>query len=228
MTFACLKRLPTFGAALVALACGGDGGGTGPCSPGTAMQLVKGGDNQTWYFNNDLPTLLSVTARDASGCPVPGVDVNWAVASGGGSVNPMPSTTNASGVATTMYTLGPSGDQSVTATATTPGVPPQTFTANASAPPTFAEVSLSGSQFVADSVVVQVNTGTPGVGDVTWTWNDNPITHDVTFTGCPTPRPANSPDMQTGTYPATFTTVGTCNYVCTFHIGMRGKVVVVN
>jgi hypothetical protein len=103
MTFARLKRLPTFAAALVALACGGDGGGgVAPCTPGPATRLAKsGGDGQPWYFNNALPTLLSVTARDASGCVVPGVVVDWAVVSGGGSVSPPQFTTNASGVATT-------------------------------------------------------------------------------------------------------------------------------
>src|SRR2546430_12819556 len=64
----------TLAVGVLALACGGDGGGgTGPCTPGTATQLVKtSGDPARWYLNNPLPTPLSVTARDASNCPVPG------------------------------------------------------------------------------------------------------------------------------------------------------------
>src|SRR5256884_3596283 len=86
MTFLRWGGLPALGAGLLVLACGGDGGGgTGPCTPGAATQLVKiGGDAQSWYFDNPLPSALNVTARDANNCAVPGVVVNWAVASGGG------------------------------------------------------------------------------------------------------------------------------------------------
>src|SRR5256884_4477778 len=51
---------------------------SGPCTPGAATQLVKtGGDAQSWYFDNPLPSALNVTARDANNCAVPGVVVNW-------------------------------------------------------------------------------------------------------------------------------------------------------
>src|SRR5438876_8656361 len=81
-------RLPALGLGLL-LACGGDGGGgMGPCTPGAATQLVKtSGNPPAWYFDNPLPSALNVTARDANNCAVPGVVVNWAVASGGGAVN---------------------------------------------------------------------------------------------------------------------------------------------
>src|SRR2546422_3626703 len=84
-------RLPALGVVGLLLACGGGGGGggTGPCTPGLATQLVKtSGDPPGWYFDNPLPSALNVTARDANNCAVPGVVVNWAVASGGGSVSP--------------------------------------------------------------------------------------------------------------------------------------------
>src|SRR5258706_2679505 len=93
-------RLAGVGAALLAAACGGGGGGggMGPCTPSAATQLVKTtGDPGSWYFNNPLPAALSVTARDASGCPVPGIPVNWAVASGHGRGSPAPETTNPTG-----------------------------------------------------------------------------------------------------------------------------------
>src|SRR3989442_9407437 len=108
MRFARLNRLAAFAAALGAFSCGGGGGGgTGPCTPRPATQLVKSGDQQDWYFNNQLPKPLTVTALDVSNCPVPGVVINWAVTTGGGSVNPGQSMTNASGVAATTHTLGP-------------------------------------------------------------------------------------------------------------------------
>ena len=138
MTFLRWGGLSSLGVGVLVLACGGggDGGGMGPCVPGAATQLVKtGGDAQSWFFNNPLPASLGVTARDASGCPVPGIVVNWAVASGDGGVSPAQSTTNANGVAATADSLGSASSQSVTATFS--GLPaPVTFTATASATPT--------------------------------------------------------------------------------------------
>src|SRR5947208_17000365 len=133
MTFLRRGGLPMLGAGLLVLACGGDGGGgTGPCTPGAATQLVKtGGDAQSWYFNNPLPAALSVTARDANNCAVPGVVVNWAVASGGGAVSPTQSTTGTSGVAATADSIGATSPQTVTATFSGLATP-VTFTATAS------------------------------------------------------------------------------------------------
>src|SRR5207244_7001328 len=139
----------------LSVACGGgSGGGMGPCSPGAATQLVKtSGDPDPWYLNNPLPSPLSVTARDASGCPVPGVVVNWAVASGDGAISPAQSTTSASGVATTAGSLGSTSSQTVTATFTGLAAP-VTFTATASAPPTSAAVSVNDNVFSPGSAVV--------------------------------------------------------------------------
>jgi plastocyanin len=95
MTFLRWRRLPALGVGVLGLACGGGGGGggMGPCIPGAATQLAKtSGNPAAWYLNNPLPAPLSVTARDASNCAVPGVVVNWAIASGGGAVNPAQST----------------------------------------------------------------------------------------------------------------------------------------
>ncbi len=126
----------TLGLGVLVLACSGDGGGgTGPCMPGVATQLIKSGDAQIWYVNNPLPAPLSVTARDANNCPVPGVVVNWAVGSGGGGVNPAQSTTSAAGVATTTDSVGSTSPQTVTATFAGLAAP-VTFTATASASPT--------------------------------------------------------------------------------------------
>src|SRR5207247_8343517 len=123
------------GLGVLALACGGDGGGgTGPCTPGVATQLVKSGDAQIWYVNNPLPAPLSVTARDANNCPVPGVVVNWAVASGGGGVSPSQSTTGPAGAATTTDSIGSTSPQTATATVTGPPTP-ATLTASPSEPP---------------------------------------------------------------------------------------------
>ena len=224
MRLECRGRWLVIGTALLGFACGGgSGGGTGPCTPGAATQLVKsGGDAQAWYFNNPLPAALSVKALDASNCAVPGVVVNWAVASGDGKVTPAQSTTNASGVASATDSVGSAPSDTVTAAPAITSLPTLKFSVTASAPRTSEAVSLKNTAFNPSSVVVQTG------GTVTWTWNDG-IDHNVTFTSGPTPRPADSGTMATGTYsPPPFTTPGTYGYHCTIHGGMDGTVTVVH
>ena len=220
MRLACLNRLAAFGVVLEALACGGNGGGTTP--PGPPVDLLKhaAGDNQSWYFNNPLPTALSVTAVDVDGRPVPGVAITWAVATGDGTVTPTQSTTNASGVATTTDSIGGSTIQTVSATFT--GLAgPVSFTAHATTPPTSAAVSVEDNHFNPQNSVVQTG------GTVTWTWaGANP--HTLTFTFGPTPLPANQSAQMSGTASRTITAVGTYNYTCTIHGGMNGTLTVVH
>ncbi len=225
MIFLCSGRLPALGVGLLGLACGGGGGsgGMGPCTPGAATQLVKtSGDPGAWYLDNPLPAPLSVTARDANNCPVPGVVVNWAVASGGGGVTPAQSTTGASGVATTTDSIGSTSPQTVTATFTGLSTP-VTFTATASAPPTSFGVSVENNSFGPATAVVKVG------GTVTWTWNSGTIAHNVTYSSGPAPLPADSPTQAGGTtFSSTFATVGTYAYHCTIHLNMEGTVRVVH
>src|SRR5256885_16943466 len=81
---------------------GCNSGGTQPVGPASDI-VPSGGDGQNWYFNNPLPTPLSVTVLDPSGRPVPGVVVVWAVTSGAssGAGNPAQSTSDANGIAST-------------------------------------------------------------------------------------------------------------------------------
>src|SRR5207253_2572652 len=203
MTFLRWGGLPALGAGLLVLACGGDGGGgTGPCTPGAATQLVKtGGDAQVWYFNNPLPAALSVKALDANNCVVPGVVVNWTVASGGGGVSPAQSTTGTNGVASATDSIGSSTPQSVRATPALTSLPTLTFSATASAPATSGAVSVVNNSFNPASSVVQVG------GTVTWTWNSGGVEHTLTFTSGPPPLPAQT-DQTTGTKAIMFNTVG--------------------
>ncbi len=211
------------GTTVLGFACGGKGGGgTGPCTPGAATQLVKnGGDAQPWYFNNPLPAALSVKALDASNCAVPGVVVNWAVASGGGGVTPAQSTTNANGIASATDSLGSSAAQSVTATPAITSLPTLTFSATASAPPTTAAVDVKDNFFSPQGAVIKTG------GTVTWTWG-GAAAHNVTYSGGPTPRPADGPNQTTGTFSSTITAVGTYDYHCTNHGGMSGTITVVH
>lgn len=97
---------------------------------GAAANIAKSaGDAQTAAGNTLLPTPLGVLVTDASGNPVSGRTINWAVAGGGGSVASPTSVTNAAGVATIGWTTGPVGAQSVTATSAGLAGSPLTFTA---------------------------------------------------------------------------------------------------
>ena len=219
MTLRRWNRRFALGMALLGLACGGDGGGTQP--PGPPADLVKsGGDGQSWYFNNPLPTALSVTAVDVDGRAVPGVVITWAVASGGGSVTPTQSTTNANGVATTTDSIGGSTIQMVNATFT--GLAgPVSFTEQATTPPTAAAVNVGDNFFDKASVVVQVN------HTVTWTWSGmNP--HTVSFTGGPESGTPAGTTQTSGTYQRTFSSTGTFSYFCRVHGSMTGTVTVVH
>jgi adhesin/invasin len=94
---------------------------------------VNAGNNQSATIGTTVPIDPSVIVTDGSGNGVPGVQVTFAVASGGGSIpgGPAVVTTNASGIATSPnWTLGTvAGTNTLTATA--PGLvgSPITFTA---------------------------------------------------------------------------------------------------
>ena len=213
------QRVITLLAGVAAWACNGD-----TTQPGPPFDLVKsGGDAQTWYFNNPLPTPLSVTAIDVSGRPVPGVVVTWAV-TGEGGVSPAQSTTNANGVATTIDSLGSSTLQRVAASFT--GLANAvTFTEIGSAPPTAVGVSVNNNAFVRPDTSVQIG------GTVTWTWNSGTTLHSVTYLTAPGSLPTSSPtqDASGPTFSTTFTTVGRYTYHCTQHPTlMTGSVTVVH
>jgi hypothetical protein len=74
----------------------------------TPTQLTKiSGDGQTAPVGQTVPAPLVVEVGDALGNPVPGVVVVFAIAQGGGSVNPTSATTGADGRASTTFTTGP-------------------------------------------------------------------------------------------------------------------------
>ncbi len=211
------QRVITLLAGVAAWACNGD-----TTQPRPPFDLLKsGGDTQNWYFNNPLPTPLSVTAVDVSGQPVPGVVVTWAVTSGG--VNPAQSTTNANGVATTIDSIS-STIQTVSASFS--GIQSAvTFTEIGFAPPTAVGVSVSDFSFTPRDTVVQTG------GTVTWTWNSGTTRHSVTYLTGPGALPPSSPTQNASgpNFTTPFTTVGRYTYHCTEHPTlMTGSVTVVH
>jgi adhesin/invasin len=110
-----------------------------------------------------LLTQFQVRVTNAGGIAVPGVTVNWAAASGGGSVSASTSTTDGNGDATISATVGsPAGAN--TFTATVGGVTPVTFSASA--------VNLATSPA---NMTVNIASGTTAVGayQVTISFNKN-------------------------------------------------------
>lgn len=95
---------------LLALGACGDDKPVQPTIPVIIEEFA--GNGQTAAAGNRLPDDLEVMVSDAAGNPVSGVAVAWSVVSGGGAVSPSSSNTNADGIATARFTLGPSeGEQ---------------------------------------------------------------------------------------------------------------------
>jgi plastocyanin len=110
---------------LVGLVLGCGGGGSGP-RPTPSVVIKTAGDAQVGPAGLALASPLEVTVKDAQGNPVPGIDVAFAVATGGGSVAPASATTGADGKASTVRTLG-AGAGTQTTTATVTGIAPASF-----------------------------------------------------------------------------------------------------
>ncbi len=192
---------------------------------GVATQIAKtAGDGGSAVITGQAT--YTVTARDGHDNPKQGVTIDWAATGGGGSITPAQNTTGANGTASATRTLsGTEGAHTATATASSiAGAPSVTFTTTAITAPTTAGVSLQNIAFNPDSVLIAAG------GQVTWTWNDGTIIHNVTFTSTnPTP-PTNCADGASGnTCARTFSAAGTYSYHCTRpgHGAMTGKVVVV-
>jgi hypothetical protein len=100
---------------------------------GPATQLKKStGDGQTGWAGSPLPLAYAVTVQDEFNNPVVGATVDWAVASGGGTLSVSSSLTGTSGAASTVHTLGAAGaTQTVVATSTSVAAVSISFTSTA-------------------------------------------------------------------------------------------------
>lgn len=91
------------------------GGSDDPVVPDGASVALDGGDTQTLTVGTAAATPLSVVVKDANGAALVNIPVRWSVTSGGGSVTPTTSFTDASGVAATAYQAGGSAGPKVIA-----------------------------------------------------------------------------------------------------------------
>ena len=113
-----------------------------------ASQIAKSsGDAQTATVNTLLPQPITVVVKDTYGNVKSGVTVNWAAVAGGGSTAVASSITDATGIATSGWTIGTvagAGSQSATAAAAGLTGSPLTFTASATAGPAAVLAIVSG------------------------------------------------------------------------------------
>ena len=121
----------------------------------TALSITAGTNNQTGTVGTALSTPLSVKVVDQNGNAISGATVSWAVAANNGSLSGSTSATDASGIATIVWTLpGAAGNYS--ATASLANGQAVTFTATATAATATSLSIVSGNnQSVAHGTVTQ-------------------------------------------------------------------------
>ncbi len=121
--------------AALAQACGGSGGTTQASAPAIEKAPTASGDAQTGTVSTALVNPLRVLVT-LEGAPRSGATVSWSTTVAGSSVNPASSVTDATGIASTSWTLGTVvGNETARATLAGATGSPVTFAATASAAP---------------------------------------------------------------------------------------------
>ena len=95
-----------------------------------AMVVKMAGDGQTGALSQPLAQELEVEITDSQGNPIGGQVVNFGIVAGAGSLSPTSATTDAQGLATSVWTLGCSNDNPQRVVATASGITVE-FTASA-------------------------------------------------------------------------------------------------
>ncbi len=115
---------------------------TGTAATPGSLAIVSG-NNQTGLVGANLAAPFVVAVKDATGAPLAGVTVAFAVGSGGGTLSATSVATNAQGQASSTLKLGPAPATN-TVTATVTGLTPVTFTATGTAAPPASIAVVSG------------------------------------------------------------------------------------
>jgi plastocyanin len=127
------KQLATLvmGATVLVSACGGGGGSGPPPDNMSTTAAAVSGNGQTGTVGQVLADPLTVVVTQG-GQPAASVTVNWSTTAGGGAMTPPSGTTDANGMASSSWTLGPvSGSQTARATIAGASGSPVTFSATA-------------------------------------------------------------------------------------------------
>ena len=175
---------------------------TSTATAGSAVTMVKDPvtDGQFGPAGFELTDSIVVIVKDVNGNGVPGKNVLWTVATGGGTILPTTSVTDVDGKAFTRWTLGSTAGAN-TVNAASANLSPVTFsaTANATQPAKVAAASTVTQSGTAGSPV-----RTPPSVKVTDA-NGNPVRGEtVTFTVT-----AGGGDLSDGTNTATTVTIAT-------------------
>jgi plastocyanin len=195
------------------------------------VQLEMLNNGQIGEPGEHLPLPYWVAVSGTSGTSIGSVPIQWAVTSGGGSLEPVPDVASFQGM---VHVLGPNlGPQTVTATATTmPGAPTVTFTTTAVS----GIVSVLGCTGTTDSCRgVEAPAFSPATVDIApgqtvgWRWTTE-FVHNVVFEDDAT-EPVSSAAKDDGLHLRRFEEPMTVRYRCTFHStsytdGMVGTVIV--
>ena len=205
---------------LVLAGCGGGDSGPGQ-SPLVVAKATTGGngDAQTGEPGDVLKEPLRVViTRD--GQPVADEDVDWDTGDGG-SLDPATTTTDASGIAETFWTLGDGvGEQTATAEVSRADGSPVVFTAiseNVSAGGATVQVLTDGgNRFLPEDVTIVVGQS------VTWVWPAGGLAHNVSPDDDTTPVRSGNPVIGPEEYVYTFATPGVYRYFCEVHGGTGG------
>jgi hypothetical protein len=108
MTFS--RQIVFFLSAVALVGCSDDGG-TPPRGTPALIEALDG-NGQTGLPGTLLSNPFVILVTEQDGDPAPGVVVSWSVVTGGGTIAPVTSTTDASGEASAQFTLGPAeGEQ---------------------------------------------------------------------------------------------------------------------
>ena len=164
--------LVVLGSLLLLPSCG-DGGPTGPDTSNLEIRLVQG-DGQAAQPGSSLAGRLEVRVQKrGSGTPVEGAKVLWEISGSlGGTLNPPVSHTDSLGLASSLFTLGPTlGTYRVQASLRGTESPPVEFSVQAVLAPGISELP-SGPVQAGDTILIRGSDFHP-----------DPIQNVVTFSG---------------------------------------------
>lgn len=120
-----------------------------------AQLLKSAGDSQYAEIGQVVVASYAVKVSDQYGNAVPQVSVDWSVASGGGSVSPASSVSDAAGIAQTRHTVGSAGDNMVTATVAGLTGSPVNFTSRGVLPATLVSQVIVPANYGAHDTFVR-------------------------------------------------------------------------
>jgi plastocyanin len=214
--------------ALAVFACGSNG--TDPGGENVIMvKAAASGDGQSAPLGTVLANPLRVLLT-LGGEPAAGRNVAWQ-AQAGIQLNPVTTTSDADGIASTVVTLPPFGSiRTITATAVGAIGSPQLFTVTATGAGTLVTVQVVNSEFLPSTFNLKAG------GMVTFTWAAGSGPHNV-IPVAPNLIPVSDnpapPGTHTGAYSfdVTFPAAGTYKFYCGVHggvdTGMHGTITVV-